>query len=843
MSRRLAPLAVLMGFGLLIWWYLAFGINTVPPAQSRPVLKTEKSESRSSGQTGLRLVSTADSESTTQASRWATEVPPAGEPGSAAVTELCRLTGRLIDGLGRPLEGQRVILFAQDGWPEATGAKLLASQNNCPGFETKSDAAGRFRFEIPPPPGRAGLTAGGDLLKTRVQLRFSDPPVGNNRGILGQTSLKAGERDLGDLVLISASAIEGRLLTRKGEPIAGGLIESALGPIDLLGFQCLSAADGGFVLGSLPLQRTGLRASAPGFMSAFVEPLDLQAGQMHGPIEVHLDVGASLSGRVRAVDGQALEGVRIDLYPSRGGALVQFRSGPDGCFEATLQQASEHMLLVSHPGYFSRHAQTGLSVEPGQIVDIELEPLPVTEFFVVDGQSGAALESFSIEVLPGLSGYFGAESGHAAGSAETMSHPGGRVLLGAMEGDQVRVRASGYTPLKAMVSWESPEARICRLRLQATAQLLGQARIAHSPAARISWTLSSIHSDYSAAGLCDAKGHFRVQDLAAGRYRLQLAGGGLVLGREDLLLLAGQVMDLGVLELASGGSLRVRLIPPRTQSAAGLPVYLHNTRTGPSATTDVQGEAHFSALPPGQVSVYFPGVAQHFDAALPIKAEIQAGQETTAAISLAPLELARVEVQLVAHRLGTASVKLGLWERPAEDLANGPMIAPVAPDAQGRWVGYASPRGPASIVAQVETSPSWSWIGPELEVQPRGLLQETFELPAAELLLNWQEDEGWPSELILDLDLSAIETRARQGSEPLQHLASQLRFERSRPGPVSGSAAQLEAPGRLRWPALPPGRFRGTFRLLSKAEDRVLAEQASEFSLFADGVAELTLQR
>jgi hypothetical protein len=842
MSNRLLPLLALIGLSLLGWWYFSLGPGPGESSQSAAAgvdlgaIGADRNAARASDPRQGTVELGSESVETT-----ARQSTPA-EPSSTAAVERCRLTGRLIDGLGRPLQGQLVTLFAEHGWPEAAQARPLAAENNWPGFETRSDVAGHFRFEVLPPFGRAGLTAGADPLMTRVQVRFSDPPVGNNRGILGQISLKAGERELGDLVLLSASAIEGRLLNHKGEPIAGGLIESALGPIDLLGFQCRSAMDGAFLLGSLPLQRTGLRASAPGFLSAFVEPLDLQAGQRHGPVEVRLEAGASLAGRVRAVGGPGLEGVRIDLFPSGGGALLQFRSGSDGYFEATLQQSSEHKLLVSHPGYFSRDPQSGLAVVPGQIVEIELEPLPVTEFFVVDGQSGAALESFSIEVFPGMSGYFGAAPGQAPASAVVTTHPGGRVLLGAMEGDQVRVCAPGYTPIKAMVSWESPEARICRLRLQATAQLLGQARIVGSPATQISWTLSSTHGDYSAAGLCDAEGHFRVQDLAAGRYRLQLAGGGLVLGRQDLLLLAGQVLDLGALELAPGGSLRVRLIPPRSQTAAGLPVYLHNTRTGPSATTDAQGEAHFAALPPGQVSLHFPGVAQRFDPAVPIKAEIQAGQETTVEIDLTPLELARLEVQLVAHRLGTASVKLGLWERPAEDLANGPMVAPVEPDAQGRWVGYASPRGSASLVAQVEVNPSWSWIGAELEVLPGGLLQETFELPAAELWLNWQEDDGWPSELILDLDLSAIETRARQGSEPLQHLASQLRFDWSRPGPLTGSTARLEAPGRLRWSALPPGRFGGTIRLLSAADRRVLREQTVEWSLTADGLTEWTLR-
>jgi hypothetical protein len=176
------------------------------------------------------------------------------------------------------------------------------------------------------------------------------------------------------------------------------------------------------------------------------------------------------------------------------------------------------------------------------------------------------------------------------------------------------------------------------------------------------------------------------------------------------------------------------------------------------------------------------------------------------------------------------------------------MLPPTAVDATGRWVGFLPPDAEGRLAVEVTSSPRWLWPGPKVQAIPGGKLQETIELPAAELVLLWEESANWPSVLRLDLTLQPMETQARL--EPLEldqpatdaPLGASLSFDRNRAGVLPATAAELEAPGRLRWSALPPGRYRASLKLRAAKGGEPYRGAELELLLPENGQAEVQLR-
>jgi hypothetical protein len=422
-------------------------------------------------------------------------------------------------------------------------------------------------------------------------------------------------------------------------------------------------------------------------------------------------------------------------------------------------------------------------------------------------------------------------------------HADGRFRTAAGEQDRVQVQAPGYAALQTRVVWAAPGQPTCILRLEPAALLRGQVLNAGSGLADVRLVLAESRSHVNLEARTAPDGGFEFAELAPGSYTLEAHGSAGVLRRADIRLQAAERRDLGPLELAAPGALRVRLLPPPGQSAAGLGLRLEDSLQSPVASSDGDGLARFEGLPPGPTRVRFEGAAQRFAASTWVPVEIESGRETQLKIDLVPLAACRIEVELVAPKLGGAAVRLSL-AAPKELRDDGIawLVHPSLVDAEGRWVGFAFPAGQGTIDVWVDSLPDWNWTGPQVRPLPGGLIQERLELPAAELLLDWLEAPDWPLDLRLALELSALEAPAEAGRPARRELSVNLPFNRRTPGPLHGSAAELLAPGRLRWSALPPGRWRVGLRLLAATGAAPLRSATADLELPANGSVELTLR-
>jgi hypothetical protein len=772
--------------------------------------------------------------------------------------DVCRLTGRLIDPWQRPLGGMQVKIYSHRGWPRAVKAKPSPSSSESRGFETVTDGEGRFLFEFPPPPVGATLSTGGDPLMSRLVLQFAAQPAGlpATNTTLYLPVLTAGERDLGDWVLVSAGALEGRVTDREGRPLEGVSLSSADGAGSSLGQYCQSAADGSFVLGGITHSPVWIRARADGHHPVLEGPFETLPGQIRGGIEVSLEIGPRLSGRVVNPACEPLIGAMVDLFPRRGeGFVVRTRSGEEGRFEVGLQSSDGYQLMAHQLGYIPIQFSALRFVEPGADLTVMLEPLPTTVFLVEDAQSSRAIEEFHLEVRSGGRGWFGAGRSAPSAPQRFPKHPGGRLELAACLEDTVWVFAPGYAQTELPVAWEDPGTRLCRLRLTPAARILGQLAAAGESVAGAALWLRSADGAQGREIRSSADGRFAFDDLPAGTYDLEAVSGLSQVRRGAIQVAEGQTLDLGRLELEPAGSLRVRLIPPPGQSAAGLRLRLDDALGGPALLTDGLGVARFTGLAQGPHRLFFGGAPQRFEPAPPVEALIRAGQETELALDLAPLEWCRIEVQMTAPRLGTATVELLGWNlapelNPAvDDRPNFLLIPRARPDAAGRWIGHAPPGAKGQLCAEVRSAPSWRWDGPKVNTTPGEIVSADFPLPAAELLLSWEEAADWPTDLRISLSLEPLETQASIGyaldvpstiSGPF--VAGPFPFDQRRPRPLEGPAADLLRPGELCWSALPPGRFRARVQLQAAEGDALLRSFEAELTLPENGQAECTLR-
>ena len=852
MHRRSLLLSALVGLLLLALWFAARPRSETAAAPRAPAAAEPPPAARA-----LTLDPALDSVLDPGAAAEAAPAAPVqrlAAPADAALApstpdaELCRLTGRLVDEHGRALEGLPVVVFSQGPWPEAKAAQPLSPLSKLPGFKTRTDAAGRFRFEFPPPAVIATLNAGEDPLRERLVVLFSGPPGPIPSRSISRPKLQPGDVDLGDFVLGTASSIVGRVLTESGDPLAGALITLTSSGFSFDPPRVRSGPDGAFVLGGLTEPRAALEVVADGWQSASVEPFDLTLGRTHGPLEVRLEPGRRVAGRVLAADGRPLAGAKLQFLPLEGGRYafdehgVSAESDSEGRFEAILKKSAPHRVCGSLPGYLPLGSEQELEIHPGATLDITLESLPGTVFLVTDRFSGAPIERFLLEVHSPGAFVPGPRARELGAAADLPLHPGGRIEVPATPAEWVLVQAPGYAPFEGPVAWIGAQERTCRVQLAPLARLRGQAWLAGVGAAGARWELRDLARGPLCTGNTDSEGRFVIAGLGPGVFALKLSAAGAVLLREGIEIQGGMDLDLGALDLASAGSLSVRLLPPAGRSAGGLPVQLKQGHPAAALTSDAQGQVLFTGLAPGSYQVCFDGLPQHFDAAQPLEVQVEPGGVAQAQIDLAPLALSRIEVQFTGLRLDGAPVKLGLFDLDATPSSRWQLIAPSPPDSQGLWVGYGAPKGRATLLAQVDSAPSWHWPGAVLEPARGDRVQARFDLPAAELLLQWESAQDWPSDLSLSLWLEVLDSRARGGPGEDSQFSASVSFDGNRPGRLHGAAAELLGPGRLRWSALPPGRFQARLELHAAEGLPPLRRIETELILPQDGSAELRLR-
>ena len=338
-------------------------------------------------------------------------------PAAPAVLRLGRagkLRGRVLDGSGAPVGGARV-------WIELTGlTRDSLGWNPVSGVAALSAEDGSF---VLTPPESLGNTIG-DLA---VEVMARDPRFAPGR--VGPLSLPRHGDDwpAADIVLAEGGTIRGRVKDTSGKDVARARIAarrpavadegraSARGT-DALETVTYSGKDGGFVIRALELGPVELEVISMEHARKTVGGLEV--GSSPVDVEILLDAGGTLAGRVVDESGEPIPDVEVAAFPERdpggapGGTASEFaermatltipgwesvRTSSEGRFKLTRLPEGAYRIIARTPGF---EPATISGVEPGQDVpNLTLLRYSAIRGRVLDRATRRPIRSFVVDVI------------------------------------------------------------------------------------------------------------------------------------------------------------------------------------------------------------------------------------------------------------------------------------------------------------------------------------------------------------------------------------------------------------------------------------------------------------
>ncbi|MCI0586738.1 MAG: carboxypeptidase-like regulatory domain-containing protein [Planctomycetes bacterium] len=218
-----------------------------------------------------------------------------------------------------------------------------------------------------------------------------------------------------ELRLAGPSSVSGRVLDQTGKGVGGARVQ-AFPSIEFRrrsGFgsapygQAVAGADGSFRIGSLGAGEHQVSAEAPGFGPAGNRKVQVPAGGAIEGVELVLDAGKVLAGKVLDRDGAPVEdaSVRADLDTSGLGrksgerktlaTRVTARTSADGSFRLGGLGDGPFIVRASHPEHGARRLEP---VEPGrEDLGLRLPGRTGVAGIVREAESGEPVRRFTVE--------------------------------------------------------------------------------------------------------------------------------------------------------------------------------------------------------------------------------------------------------------------------------------------------------------------------------------------------------------------------------------------------------------------------------------------------------------
>jgi uncharacterized GH25 family protein len=384
----------------------------------------------------------------------------------------------------------------------------------------------------------SGLAPG----SVRIMARKEDDFVQETRNVT------APARDV-VIDLKSGGRITGRVVEKgSGKPITtfqAGLTTSRAGSgMVMMGrpqLRSFTSDDGSFTLDSVPAGATVLTASAPGYASARLNVTVEDDKELTG-VELQLDLGVKLVGRVTGPNGSALSDVQVRLLPSPTGgfatSVMERTSTTDANGEYSIEglEAGEETLNFTHQKYSSVRKSVTLKGRETRL-DMQLTSGGRVTGTVVT-ETGAPVSDAQVEANSSV----GNESARtdANGAFEFDSVTPGRYRFSASktgfaEGMIDDVDVSAGAPVRIVLKTGGTiYGRITGL----TAQELAQAEV------------SAYNEMTFKEGSVDGSGHYRIEGVSAGTVRIQASSGSGMTG-------SSRRAATQTVELAAGGSQQV----------------------------------------------------------------------------------------------------------------------------------------------------------------------------------------------------------------------------------------------------------------------------------------------
>jgi Carboxypeptidase regulatory-like domain len=349
--------------------------------------------------------------------------------------------------------------------------------------------------------------------------------------------------------LKSGGRITGRVVDKgSGKPIttfqAGLTTSRAGGGMVMMGppqLRSFTSDDGSFTLDSVPAGATVLMASAPGYASARLNVTVEDDKELTG-VELQLDTGVKLIGRVTGPNGSAISDVQVRVLPSPTGGFAtsgtERTSTTDANGEYSIDglEAGEESLNFTHQKYSSIRKSVTLKGRETRL-DVQLASGGRVTGTVVT-EAGAPVSDAQVEAYS--SGGFESARTDANGAFEFDSVTPGRYRFSAnktgfAEGMIEDVDVSSGAPVRIVLKTGGTiYGRITGL----TAQELAQAEV------------SANNEMMFKEGSVDGSGNYRIEGVTAGTVSVLASSGSGMTG-------SSRRAATQTVELAAGGSQQV----------------------------------------------------------------------------------------------------------------------------------------------------------------------------------------------------------------------------------------------------------------------------------------------
>lgn len=270
-----------------------------------------------------------------------------GEPPPLVLVPRSRtIRGRCVDPSGEPLADIPIVLRSVRGTVSGRGALYGSALDRDLLGRTLSGASGRFSLRSP------------ETLACEVVTRHP-------RYAVRRWKVKAGEDDLGDLVLLPGGAIAGRVTDGvTGAPVSGALIGAQRLEVETVNRHpgswggVISDRDGRYrIEGVAPLLYNVLFTPPPGMphlTAVAAEAVEVQPGGVTA-VDFQVLRGRQVSGKVlNAETNEPLPGVSVGYYgparPRSGGAIISVSTDAAGNFVLHLPPGESYLYICDSHG-------------------------------------------------------------------------------------------------------------------------------------------------------------------------------------------------------------------------------------------------------------------------------------------------------------------------------------------------------------------------------------------------------------------------------------------------------------------------------------------------------------
>ena len=584
--------------------------------------------------------------------------PPTAKPVVIRLEPEAALRGRVVDEAGDPVPGARIDLHWQAFLPEEpdrpAGEPILRN--------TRADGEGRFELRglptgsarvsatapafVPlegvevdlPRPSTAGelrlVLERGALLEGRVTTATGEPVPAVRVGVSGAAAstnddglywLEGAELGRQEVIFLHPGhgrvakpfeiqpgvnvldvtfepgvEVAGRVVDDTGKPVPGARVEMApVNRFEPRQYRDVAGEDGRFRLSPVAAGTYHLRAGADGFTDTEHPGTLTVAGDPVSNLEVKLEQGATLSGRILGLAAEDLAQVEVEARADggrAGGETVAAWTDGRGRYEIR-SLASGDWTVTARLWDDQRQARTRLAIRRSDrevTRDLEFEKRLALTLQVL----------YDEEPLPDAQVFVRGQRITAERTATTDYE--GRARFDDLAPETYRI---GLRHTRTMLvhndQVDLQQDREMVLRLQgATIGGTVVSAVDGAPVPEVLFSLRPVEGpEYLVTAGTKADGRFVVHRVQPNRYRLQANARGFLLAEQEIQVASGQTLDNLELRLEPepGTRVRVRLASGQVPSLVHVLVRdpAGGTVLAESRQADASGEIQLSSLPPG----------------------------------------------------------------------------------------------------------------------------------------------------------------------------------------------------------------------------------------------------